>query len=442
MTDHDEPAAPTAGPVLYECEQYAPVKIPLAEVLSENGELDLNPDIDGSDYFQVDLSKRKLVLRARGHIGLIPVNDRVVVRVRPRVPIGNLTRIVNLAGYPPTILTALRDYGTTPGWNDALLDVYSEQLLRHADGITQAGLMREYVRRESDSSFPRGRVLVGRTVLHHRTRGIRHVASTSWFERTMDVPVNQCLKYAIWLLARRYAQAGQLAKQSRRLLRRLNAASAVFDGAELDHARRFMNDPLVSGARPIPTLRAYYAEALAVARAIIEQRAVLIESSGSGVRLPSMVLNLNYVFEHYIRKILTLHAAGNGWTAQVLDGNKTPGKKLLFNQPPSEDATPDVVIRLADGPTALVIEVKNIPIKRNLSERDALNQAVTYAVSYRTKKALLVHPRKAMQTDAGLRLQGVADDIEIHQYCFDMAAADLEAEEIAFGDAVAALVAS
>jgi 5-methylcytosine-specific restriction enzyme subunit McrC len=423
-----------------ECDAYGLIDLPLEQVLDASGRLDLNPDIETGDYFAVSMRKGQLRLRAGGYIGVIPLNDRIVVHVRPRVPMSNLTRVVNLSGYPPTILTSMRGYDTVDEWNESLLDVYAAQLIRHVEVLTLSGLLREYARREEVSSFPRGRVMLHQTIQRQYPRGIRHAAHVSWFERGADVAPNRCIKYAIWLLAQRYIATKPVDRASRQLHRRLNALYAGLADVELDHRRTFMEDPVVTGARPLPTLRSYYRDALNVAIAIIRQRAVLIESAGGAIRLPSIVMNMDYVFEGYVRNVLRLQAATNARSEVVFDGNEAPGQKLLFNEKPSPYATPDIVVRATDQTTPLVLEVKNVPIKGDLSDRSHINQAVTYAASYRTKRVVLVHPRRSSWQSPGMRLQGVVDEIEVYQYCYDLNADDLEAEEDAFGVAVLGLI--
>lgn len=427
------------GPRVIPCEEQGPVEIPLEDVLEPSGRVRLNPQIQRGDFFAVSLKAGKLSLRARGYIGYIPLTQDIVVHVRPRVPISNLTRLVNLSGTPPTPLTSIRSYATTEEWTDSLLDIYAAALIDRVETILTAGLMREYVRREEVSSFPRGRVLVHQTNQKLRPRGIRHAAAIAWFDRTADIAVNRCIRYALWVLARRYIALTSQSKHQRPLHRRLNALFAVFGDVELDHTQSFLASPEVTGQRPLPTLRAYYRDALDVSRAIIEQRAVLIESPAGPLRLPSIVLNMNYVFEAYVRNVLRIYAETNGWPETVLDGNEE-GKKDLFNERPSELATPDIVVSGPDGTARLVLEVKNVPVKDLFSERDAIDQTATYALSYRTTRAVLVHPRKSSFQTAGLRLLGVIDDIEIYQYRFDLGATQIERQEELFGEAIARLL--
>ena len=427
------------APRVVGCEAYGPVEIPLEEVLESSGRLRLNPDIENGDYFAVTLKSGSLTLRARGFVGYIPLNDDLVVYVRPRVPVSNLARLVTLSGEPPTALTSLRSYAPAEEWSDSLLDIYTGTLIGHVETIFSSGLMREYTRREEVSSFPRGRILLQPTIQRQYPRGIHHAAHVAWFERDADIAVNRCLKYAIWMLARRYMQLPDKTREQRTLHRGLNGLFPAFGGVELDHSRQFMEDPMVQGRRKLPTLRAYYRDALSVAAAIIEQRSVLIDSPGGSVRLPSIVINMNYVFEAYVRNVLHIHAETNDWPVEVLNGNEE-GRKDLFNRKPSEAATPDIVLKAGDA-TPLVIEVKNVPVREFFSERDAIAQSVTYALSYRAKRVVIVHPRRSRYQLAGLSLQGIVNDVEVHQYRFDLGAADLEVEDARFGEAIGGLVA-
>jgi 5-methylcytosine-specific restriction enzyme subunit McrC len=218
----------------------------------------------------------------------------------------------------------------------------------------------------------------------------------------------------------------------------LNALYNAFDDVDLDHERKFLDDPLVTGEQPLPTLRAYYRDALNVASVVVAQEAVLLESFTGRLRLPSLVLDMNDVFESYIRAVLWLHAKQNQWQGDVLDGN-IDGRKLLFEALPSDDATPDVVLRAPDGTVPLVIEVKNVPAKR-LSAREAINQAVTYAVSYKSPRVMVVHPRSTVASPYGMMKMGDIGEIEVYQYQMDLGSSDPAAEDGKFGEAVASLL--
>lgn len=429
------------GPRVVTCKTYGSIDLPLTEVLDSSGALDVRADVLGSDYFSVHLGHGTLSLQAGGYVGLIPVNDRVVLRVLPRMPVSNLTKVLAVSEESPLVLAVLRTYESSDEqWNEHLLDLYSGALIREVTDLRANGLYREYERREETTSYPRGRVLVNDTVRTLRSRGIAHAARTSWFARTSDVPANRCLKYAIWSLATEHARRPATA-DTRRLRAGLNAAYDLLDGVTLDHRRGFLTDPLVQGVAVFPALRAYYRSAVDVAVLAIERHALRVESfRAGGALLPSMVLNLNRVVEAYLRNTLKEYAARNGWAVAVLDGHE--GSTPLFaDRPRGQKAEPDIVLRRRDGSVVLVCEVKNKPLETGgTSQRYAIEQAVTYAVAYGLPHVVLLHPAShGVSAGPSLQLIGTVGAIAVHQYRFDFGAEDLTAEGDRFADALEGL---
>jgi 5-methylcytosine-specific restriction enzyme subunit McrC len=228
--------------------------------------------------------------------------------------------------------------------------------------------------------------------------------------------------------------------ESRRILRRINRLYRLFDGVTLDHRRSFLRDPLVVGAHRLPSLRAYYRDALDIALAIVREHAVSFEREGSALELRSLILNMHQVFEDYVRNVLAREADANRWTARVHDGNGKAGRKLLFDQRPSEWATPDIVVRNDYGPgprTPVLLEVKYKP-DSGAPDRGDLNQAISYAATYRCPNVVLVQPQ-GDSGFSGLRRLGTLGDIAVYQHIIDLSADDLAAEEVSFGGAVASL---
>lgn len=386
--------------------------------------------------------KGKVRLQARGYIGLIPLNDRVAIDVIPRTPVRNLSRLLMVAQHAPDLLLRTRRYAHDPLWADSLLDAYAYGLLDRMDEIASNGLLREYHNRVETTSFPRGRILAGSTIRQLHVRGIRHQAVASWFERDPDNAANRCLKYALWFLAQRLSQATSPTGKRRYLLDRLAPLYAIFSDVTLDHSLAFLHDGLVNGERRLPSLRAYYRPALDIATAIILEHGVKLDAGGDAIRLPSLILNMNRLFEHYLRNALRTQGREQQWEHEVLDGN-TDGRALLFDDAPSEDATPDIVLRdPITSRCSLILEVKNVPIKGIYSDRSAIEQAVTYGVSYRCNQVVLAHPRSHSGDFSGLRLQGKLGELAIYQYVYDLSADPLENEEARFAVAIQELVTS
>jgi 5-methylcytosine-specific restriction enzyme subunit McrC len=425
---------------VYRVKEFASTDIPVRDLLDESGELRLNSDIEKNDYFTIQLSKGRLCVRARGYVGLISLNDRVAIDVVPRTPFTNLSRVLMVSRHVPESLARSRPYPRDSLWIDSLLDAYTEALLSQVEEIASQGLLREYRRHDVVTASPRGRILATATA-RLQARGKSHEVATSRFERTADNAANRCLKYALWFLAGRLANQAPRERKHRNLLDRLAPLYAMFEEAPLDHSLGFLRDRLVDGRQRLPSLRSYYRPALDIAAAIVFEHGVKLDAAGGTVQLPSLALDMGRLFEQYLRNVLRAEARERGWTEAVLDGNME-GRSLLFDEQPSADATPDIVLHEpATDRYPLIVEVKDVPVKDFHSDRSALEQAITYGVSYRCNTVVLAHPRAESNSFTGLRRQGRMGELTIYQYVFDLAADPLQDEETRFTSAMEQLLA-
>lgn len=441
FTSAAEPdAAPPPEPQqrkVYEVEEYGFVDVPLSDIL-DGDRLRLHPEVQAKGYFNIRLRGSSLELQAGGYVGLIALNDRVVIDVRPRVPVSNLARMLHLSGHVPIALRSLpRMYEAERASIEPLLDIYSDALARGVDVVQQRGLYRAYEQLRSFTSFPHGRVLIHDNVARLLPRGISHEVSTSWFQRSADNPINQCLKYAIWYLAARYARIRPKTTRARDIQRHLNRAFRVFDGVSLDLRRSFLLDPVVRGVSTLPALRFYYRDPLSLAVAIVREQAIVFDREGHNLRLSSLILNMNDVFEGYLRSVLRTYSQDEHWLGRVLDGNSAGGK-LLFDKRPSVPANPDIVIALSGRRAQrvpLLLDAKYKPAPETPGRED-LNQVIVYGASYRTPKVVLVYPRGRSSGKPGLRQLGSIGAITVYQYSFDLGARELREEEEAFAHSV------
>lgn len=62
-----------------------------------------------------------------------------------------------------------------------------------------------------------------------------------------------------------------------------------------------------------------------------------------------------------------------------------------------------------------MLEVKNAPVRKDYSEREYVNQVVTYALSYRAERVVLVHPRASAFQAGGLSHLGDIDQVSVYQ---------------------------
>lgn len=436
---------------VYPAKEHGSVNVPLEDLLID-GALDLYPEVTGKNLFDVDLRKDSLVFRAGRYIGQIPVNDRVMIDVSPRVPFANLERVLGVAGKAPLSLAPhTRPYAEHAISTPSLLQSLAESLVDALAAVEAEGLHRQYLRRIADTSFPRGRILVSETVRRHHARGMHHRAAVSWFEPSVDTPPNRCVKHALWYLARRF-QGARRSPENRRLLADLNRLYLMFGGVSPDPALGFLSDPLVEDPRGLPSNRAYYERALRLAAMIARGSGVAFGRRGGEVELASLAVNLEDAFEEYLRLTLASGFRDSLPGVRVLDGNRTGqdgGGKNLYDTDGPDDlgtespATPDIVLRRSkggdsEGECPAVFDVK-YKIYKPRADRDDVNQTVTYAASYGAPVAVIAHPHQE-KAERGLCKVGRVGNITLYQYGFDLSADRLDDEEATFVSSVRNLV--
>jgi 5-methylcytosine-specific restriction enzyme subunit McrC len=450
-------ARPTEDVEIVPCREYGPIEVDVSKFYTE-GRLALADGVLGR-YVRADFKDNRLRLSAMGVTGLIPLTDRVMIQVRPRFPLQNLTHMVTTCGYTPAILSALREYSPSDYWADWLLDVLSDALLASIDVIRQQGLLRVYVRRHDTSAFPHGRINVTATATRIASRGVNHRADYSWFERTVDNGPNQLLKAALLRLHARYLYAPRH-RGVRTRMSRIAEAIRLFREVEVDQHLRSLNDAQVRGSKPLPTPRGYYRPALGLAEAILKGRGINLDPGAPAhayaarpsftvdpgistrLALPTLLVKTEDLFENFVR--ISLQASFSQEPGLlVLDGNKNEGRLPLYvphtpanlagiahevvtvrgDGPHTE---PDIVWRWSDGSHPLIADVKYTNVE-GLAARSEVEQVVLYGIRYKSPIVMTIHPKRS-DTKRGLYVAGRIDELLITQYRVDLSASDLDAE--------------
>jgi 5-methylcytosine-specific restriction enzyme subunit McrC len=455
------------------CREYGPIEVDVSKILDAQGRLALADGVLGR-YVRADFKDHRLRLSAMGVTGLIPLTDQVMIQVRPRFPLQNLTHMVTACGYEPAMLSALRDYSPSDYWADWLRDVLADALLAAIDTIRQQGFLRVYVRRSDTSAFPHGRINATASATRIASRGINHRVNYSWFERTIDNPPNRVLKAALLWLHGHYLYAPRH-RGLRTRMSRIAEAIRLFHEVETDRHLQSLNDAQVRGTEPLPTPRGYYRPALGLAEAILTGRGISLDPSspararGAGppftvdpgistdVTLPTLLVKTEDLFEEFVRRSLQASFAQDPDVA-ILDGNKSEGRLPLYvphttadlaGLPPHEIVTtsgpephaePDVVCRRPDGSHPLVADVKYTNVD-DLADRSEVEQVVLYGIRYRSPIVMTIHPKRD-RAKHGLHVAGRIGPLLITQYRVDLSNSDLDAEMNLLANDLRALLAS
>ena len=396
--------------------------LPITDLIVD-GKLDIYPHVEEKGLLFLQFRRNMLTLAAGPYVGLIPLTPTVSVDVRPKLPIGNFARVLDAARGSLSSITGVdRLYLSDNLASNSVLEFLAANLLDALRPIQEHGLLKDYVRISEMTSSPRGRIDLTGTMVRAWGRGQKHKVEAQRFEQTSDVPVNRVLKSALRMLLMRLKSSGP---NGRQLISSVNRAYFEMPSS-IDEMRStdFERAKHILVSRLLPASRSYYSRALEIALLIISNRGIALQDHGTDVLLDTFIVNFETMFEDYLLRVLELRA--DPAVLRVRSGNAS-GKKPLFDDRKDPPAQPDIVISSIATGKKLIAEVKY----KDKPTREDYNQAITYAVTYRSDRVILVHQNKP-GAPTGLRHIGTMNGIVLDAYAFDLSQKNLDAEEQAF----------
>ncbi len=382
------------------------VVIPL-DVVIRDGRIDILEDVRSGRFFELRLKPDGLALRAKGFVGFVPINRNAALEVTPKAPLVNVVRMLKVAGNTVTSLEQFeRLYSHADDELPGLLRILGGALVRSLQLVEIEGLSKQYEERRFESLVG-GRLDIAGS-FRHWAIGARHRASVDAHDQTSDTSLNRVLRAACNRVIQHIAF---LEKQESKLLKSL---------VEYDE---FLADRGVSLVQPSELrfpdrhdIGPPYAAALAVARTILTQRGVELPAEGTDVPLPSLLIDMDTLFEDYVRAVLAR-------SFKVLNGN-TNGMRPLFDDVAEPPAKPDVVLLGSNSNAVAVLDAK---YKANVG-RDDLNQLIAYAVTYRVENVLVVAPQMDGEATS-VELIGRIGLLRLLLVRVNLASVDAEAQE-------------
>lgn len=398
--------------------------LPISDLIVD-GRLDIYPHVEEKGLLFLQFRRNMLTLAAGPYVGLIPLTPTVSVEVRPKLPIGNFARVLDAARGSLSSITGVdRLYMSDNLSSNSVLEFLAANFLGALQPVQENGLLKDYIRISEMTYSPRGRINPSGTMVRAWSRGQKHKVEAQRFEQTSNIPVNRVLKAALRMLLARMKSSGQ---NGRQLISAVNRAyfempSSIGDMGPTDFEQA--KHTLLSGL--LPASRMYYSRPLEIALLIISNRGISLQERGIDVLLETFIVNFERMFEDYLLRVLEQQA--DPTLLRVRSGNAS-GKKPLFDDRKDPPAQPDIVISSIATGNKLIAEVKY----KEKPTREDYNQAITYAVTYRSNRVILVHQNKAGAA-TGLRHIGTMNGIALDAYAFDLSKADLEGEELAFAN--------
>lgn len=415
---------------IIDCHERQAVDLPVQSLLGSDGNLNILPELKTRGYFDIDYRGDKLTFVAGRFVGLIPINEDICINVKPKIHILDLARLIAIAGGDIEVLRFFkRGYERHATQEIAIVPILLRTLLEQLREVESEGMLIEYRPFEGEGVF-RNRIDFGKTIHHQWARG--RFASASWkaFLFTNDNAANRLIKYTLWYCGKLLDSC----RASGDLREQLAEVYSFFDQVSLDPQQGFLRQIrhlLENDA--IPMVRHYYREVCNTCLFIIGNDSVSLKMQGTDIDLLSFVLNLEDLFEKFVRNVLQRSLSAPG--LRVLDGNRE-GRSYLFCDSRTMEVRPDIVIKGVSS-TLLIADVK-YKVKVNEGDR---YQLIAHAYSAGVRRALFVLPSyEAGQSGLVRRGQILdKDGLEIFEYYMRLDT-DIEAQEGALVNCVAGLI--
>ena len=401
---------------IVECEEFKPVEVRISRLLT-NGELVLDPRIQDRGYLNVTISGGQVVFRADRHVGLIPVNSHLAVRVRPRASIANLSYMIARSGVAPVAIPAL-SRGYLPRFESAqnVEQTYRKSLLLGLSRVAERGLMKTYLEEENPPKW-RGRFLLAETVRRHASKGVKYRQEFSFSTLSVSSIENIALRAALDQLAA-WLEANDRKSPDLVEAKRLQGLYAVV--ARWRNPSATLVSKLGRKIALLPPQLAYYRDPLWMAFLMLQRALPDVGADGS-VALDSLITDVSKVFEAYVRRGLVDRAIREGW--RVTDGNLKPSS--FFTDNGAYEVRPDIVIVSNAKPVA-VLDAK---YKLSPKETDRY-ELLSFMDALGVEHGAFVCPATGTEKSGFLGTTVGGKRMSLLRY--DLAAHDPEAEEERF----------
>jgi 5-methylcytosine-specific restriction enzyme subunit McrC len=340
--------------------------------------------------FPSPLTDQSYILRSKGYIGYIPVSDDYLFRIHPKVPIGNIFRMLEYAYHLKSFqfLQGGTNIESIEDLFEHLVSILAKRVLDRA----RKGLYRDYLKRQEDLKYIRGKVMLMQSCRAIAKGGTR--IECEYQEHTADLMDNQILAWTLYQLPRFALKRHDVRQQVRQAHHALAGAVAISPVSIQDCIARLYHR-LNEDYRPLHSLCRFF-----------------LEQCG-----PSLTIG-----DHFMQPF-TLHMPNlfESFVAEWLRSNMDSGMHIS----PQYKATLDddgrflfrIDLVLVDAKTEKILAVMDTKYKREPrpSEED-IKDIVAYAARMKTACGILIYP-SAQTENVNLRV----GNIIVRSLNFDLA---------------------
>jgi 5-methylcytosine-specific restriction enzyme subunit McrC len=300
-----------------------------------------------------------------GWVGFLPVSRTLALRLRPKVPLANLFRMLEVAyelkGFH--LLPGLADCSSLEDFYERLANVLAQRVLARG----RQGFHREYVGEQDRLLAVRGRIDLGRTL-----RAAWHPRLDCDFEEhTADVPDNQLLLWTLDRIRRNSACRRTEVRQTVRTAhRRLQGAATPHPFAAADCV-----------GRTYSRLNNDYRTLHALCRFFLEHSGPSHE--GGGHRNLPFLVDMAGLFELFVAE----------WMREALRDTYHVAAQDIVPLDPWRQLRFEIDLVLYDAPGGRPLAVLDTKYKNTgRPSTDDVAQIVAYATAMECREAVLVYP--------------------------------------------------
>ena len=332
------------------------------------------------DYIEIiDTSRDGIRIKAKNFVGFIPLDDNYLLIVSPKVIVEDFLYMLFRARGKKTeptdferIVKTGRERGLEyPNVFHFLLYV----LLQELEKIRTVGFLKKAIPKTENRKSIKGKILVKETILKNHALGKKNEVWCSYYELSKNIPENIAIKFTLWLLL-------NISETPRSAVTEFFERYRYFYGITLPSKMDFLERVEDSIEKnKIPTSRQYYMDILNLCIFFITH-SKLDYRSGKEIKLRAFVIDMNAVFEEYIRWVLTDNLSKEITVKRVV--------MPLFDDMSSNgyNVDPDYVFTEKDS----FICIADAKYKQEPSTDD-FYQILTYLDVFDLQKGILIYPK-------------------------------------------------
>lgn len=342
-------------------------------------------------------------LRVLGLVGYLPLTEKITLNIRPKFPIENLWKMVDVAddNYK-YILSVVRGY-------EKSLSVPPHHLLLKAfchylKDILKAGVAKGYYGHEHFGHY-QPKINFQGTLTRALSRGDQINVASNIVRFSADLLPNRLLKSACVAFLnivprdKGWAIEKEIIKE----------ACAVLD---LVPKRHFLPGEQVAALSLPKWQQNNYLGALNIYSVLLGYTGIGFQFHPSGLSMPSFLLSMDDIFEKYIRNTIRLKLKGHG--IRTLDGNVAKNQRPLFVDNQRFPTKPDLIFQLGKK----VIGIGEVKYKPRIDESDRY-QIISHSIALNAPINILISP--AVNNQKGMEYIGkINSGTKFYHYRFDL----------------------